>query len=74
MPRHNPMLTAIESKTEKQQTWGYALAFVGAVNSVVAFGYYGNVMREIWMRPVPDSDTTLISVPGSLKLALVITA
>ena len=65
---------AFQSLIQSQSTWGYALAFVGAVNSVVAFGYYGNVMREIWMRPVPDSDTTFISVPGSLKLALVITA
>jgi NADH-quinone oxidoreductase subunit N len=65
---------AFQSLIQSQSTWGYALAVVGAVNSVVAFGYYGNVMREIWMRPVPDSDTTLISVPGSLKLALVITA
>lgn len=65
---------AFQSLIQSQSTWGYALAFIGAVNSVVAFGYYGNVMREIWMRPVPDSDTTLISVPGSLKLALVITA
>jgi len=32
------------------------------------------VMREIWMRPVPDEDVTPILVPGSLKLALVITA
>jgi len=65
---------AFQSLIQSQSTWGYALAFVGAVNSVVAFGYYGNVMREIWMRPVPDNDTTFISVPGSLKLALVSTA
>ncbi len=65
---------AFQSLIQSQSTWGYALAVVGAVNSVVAFGYYGNVMREIWMRPVPDNDTTLISVPGSLKLVLVITA
>ena len=65
---------AFQSLIQSQSTWGYALAVVGAVNSVVAFGYYGNVMREIWMLPVPDNDTTLISVPGSLKLALVITA
>ena len=65
---------AFQSLIQSQSVWGYALAIVGAVNSVVAFGYYGNVMREIWMRPVPDNDTTAISVPGSLKLALVITA
>lgn len=64
---------AFQSLIQSQSSWGYALAVVGAVNSVIAFGYYGNVMREIWMRPVPDSDTTLISVPGNLKLALVIT-
>jgi NADH-quinone oxidoreductase subunit N len=65
---------AFQSLIQSQSAWGYALAIVGAVNSVVAFSYYGNVMREIWMRPVPDNDTTAISVPGSLKLALVITA
>ena len=31
-------------------------------------------MREIWMRPVPDGDVTKISVPGSLRLGLAITA
>lgn len=64
---------AFQSLIQSQSTWGYALAIVGAVNSVIAFGYYGNVMREIWMRPVPDGDVTAISVPGSLRLALVIT-
>ncbi len=65
---------AFQSLIQSQSAWGYALAVVGAVNSVVAFGYYGNVMREIWMRPVPDEDVTPILVAGSLKLALVITA
>ena len=65
---------AFQSLIQSQSAWGYALAIVGAVNSVIAFGYYGNVMREIWMRPVPDEDVTPILVPGSLKLALVITA
>ena len=65
---------AFQSLIQSQSAWGYALAVIGAVNSVVAFGYYGNVMREIWMRPVPDEDVTPILVPGSLKLALVITA
>jgi NADH-quinone oxidoreductase subunit N len=41
---------------------------------VVAFGYYGSVMREIWMKSAPDGDTTPMRVPGSLKLALVLTA
>jgi NADH-quinone oxidoreductase subunit N len=54
--------------------WAYALAIIGAINSVIAFGYYGNIMREIWMRPVPDGDTTRIVTPSSLQIALGITA
>ena len=65
---------AFQSLIQSQSAWGYALAIIGAVNSVIAFGYYGNVMREIWMRPVPDEDVTPILVPGSLKLSLAITA
>jgi NADH-quinone oxidoreductase subunit N len=65
---------AFQSMLTSGSGWGYSLALIGAVNSVVAFGYYGSVMREIWMKPVPDGDTTPIRVPGSLKLALVITA
>lgn len=51
--------------------WGYAIAVIGAVNSVIAFGYYGNLMREIWMRPAP-SDSSRIAYPGSLGLAMAI--
>jgi NADH-quinone oxidoreductase subunit N len=65
---------AFQSMLTSGSGWGYALALIGAVNSVVAFGYYGSVMREIWMKPAPDGDTTPIRVPGSLKLALVLTA
>ena len=54
--------------------WVYVLAIIGAVNSVIAFGYYGNIMREVWMRPVPDGDTTRIVTPSSLQIALGITA
>ena len=54
--------------------WAYVLAIIGAVNSVIAFGYYGNIMREVWMRPVPDGDTNRIVTPSSLQIALGITA
>jgi NADH-quinone oxidoreductase subunit N len=54
--------------------WAYVLAVIGAVNSVIAFGYYGNVMREIWMRPAPHGDTTPVVTPSSLQIALGITA
>jgi NADH:ubiquinone oxidoreductase subunit 2 (subunit N) len=43
---------------------------IGAVNSVIAFGYYGVVMREIWMKPAPYGDTTPIRTPASIGLAL----
>ena len=50
--------------------WGYGLAVIGAVNSVIAFGYYGVVMREIWMKPALYGDTTPIRTPASIGLAL----
>ena len=53
--------------------WAYVLAVIGGVNSVVAFGYYGNIMREMWMRPVPDGDTSPVPVQPALALALAIT-
>ena len=54
--------------------WAYVLAIIGAVNSVIAFGYYGNIMREVWMRPVPHGDTTPMVTPSSIQIALGITA
>ncbi len=54
--------------------WGYSIAVVGAVNTVIAAAYYITVMREIWMKPVPDGDTTPIRTPASLQAALAITA
>ncbi|MBU6240578.1 MAG: NADH-quinone oxidoreductase subunit N [Acidobacteria bacterium] len=65
--------SAFQAVLEAGTGWAYAIAVVGAVNSVVAFGYYGNVMREIWMRPAPDGDTTPIRTPAPLVLALSIT-
>ena len=53
--------------------WGYSLAVIGAVNTVIAASYYVTVMREIWMKPAPDGDVTPIRTPPSLQAALVIT-
>ena len=53
--------------------WAYVLAVIGGINSVVAFGYYGNILREMWMRPVPDGDTSPVTVQPALALALAIT-
>ena len=55
-------------------TSGYVLAVIVAVNSVIAFAYYGRLLRIMWMEEAPDGDTTPIRVPASLTAALVITA
>jgi NADH-quinone oxidoreductase subunit N len=44
------------------------------VNSVVAFGYYGRILREMWMKPAPDGDESPVRVPQPLAVALAITA
>jgi len=54
-------------------TAGVVLAVIGAVNSVIAFGYYGRVMRAMWMSDAPDGDVTPIRVPQPLTLALGLT-
>jgi len=53
--------------------WGYSIAVVAAVNTVIATAYYIKVMREVWMKPVPDGDVTPIVVPAALQAALAIT-
>lgn len=66
-------LSIFSSLTSAGTTWGYVLAVVVAVNSVFAFGYYGRIMRVMWMSDVPDGDRTPIRIPASLVVALVIT-
>jgi NADH-quinone oxidoreductase subunit N len=55
-------------------TAGVVLAVIGAINSVIAFGYYGRVMRAMWMGDAPDGDVAPIRVPQPLTLALGLTA
>jgi len=50
--------------------WGYGIAIIAAVNAVIATAYYITVMREMWMKPVPDGDVTPIQVPASLSAAI----
>ena len=64
---------AFEALISAGTTWAYVLAVIGGLNSAIAFGYYGNVMREMWMKPAPDGDTTPVVVRPSLTVALVIT-
>ena len=53
--------------------WGYTIAVIGAVNAVIATAYYIIVMREMWMKPVPDGDTTPIKVGAPVAAALALT-
>lgn len=53
--------------------WGYSIAVIAAVNTVIATAYYIGVMREMWMRPAPDGDVAPVWIPGSLQAALAIT-
>ena len=43
--------TAFRAALDAGNGWGYTIAVIGAVNSAIAFGYYGNLMREMWMKP-----------------------
>jgi NADH-quinone oxidoreductase subunit N len=52
----------------------YALAIIAAVNTVISAAYYMKVLREMWMKPVPDGDTTPIVVPQPVWAALGICA
>ena len=52
--------------------WGYGIAIIAAINAVIATAYYITIMREMWMKPVPDGDVRPIRVPGSLQAALVL--
>jgi len=64
---------AFRAVLDTGESWAYALAIIGAVNTAIAAAYYITVMREIWMKPVPDGDTTEIRTPTSVQAALGIT-
>jgi NADH-quinone oxidoreductase subunit N len=55
-------------------TGASTLAVIAAVNTVIAAAYYVRVMREMWMKPVPDGDLTPIVTPQPVSLALAICA
>ena len=54
--------------------WAYALAIIGAVNTVIAAAYYMRVLRVVWMAPAPDGDVTPLATPPPIMAALGITA
>ncbi len=60
---------------EADTGWGYSLAAIAAVNSVIALFYYAKVARMMWFEDVPaEADTSTLRVPASLASALAITA
>jgi NADH-quinone oxidoreductase subunit N len=64
---------AFKAVLDASNGWGYSIAVIAAINTVIAAAYYVTVMREIWMNPAPDGDVTPIRTPASLQAALVIT-
>jgi NADH-quinone oxidoreductase subunit N len=48
----------------------YTLAVIAAVNTVIAAAYYMKILREMWMKPVPDGDITPIDTPQPIWAAL----
>ncbi|WP_420639292.1 NADH-quinone oxidoreductase subunit N [Candidatus Poriferisocius sp.] len=60
---------------EADTGWGYSLAAIAAVNSVIALFYYAKVARMMWFESAPaDADTSTVRVPPSLVSALGLTA
>src|SRR6201999_1010586 len=53
--------------------WGYALAVIVGVNTVIAATYYLRVAKNMWFEAPLDGDTTPIQVPASLRTALAVT-
>jgi NADH-quinone oxidoreductase subunit N len=54
--------------------WGYTLAVIGVVNSVIALFYYVNVIRRMAFNPPPDGNVAPVDVPAPWAAAVAITA
>ena len=55
--------------------WGVSLAVIAAVNSVIAFFYYSNVIRMMWFRePAEEHRGGPVRVPPALAGAIGLTA
>ncbi len=57
-----------------ESPWGYSLAVIVGVNSVIALFYYARVAKAMWMEPVLDGDLTPVKVPVSQVTVLIVTA
>lgn len=63
-------LVVFKTLLDANTSWAIALGVIAAVNSVIALYYYASIAREMWMRPVPDGDTTPVKVPAGLVAAI----
>jgi NADH-quinone oxidoreductase subunit N len=54
------------------EPWGYVLAVVGAVNSVVALYYYASLARRMWADDPVDGDLGPVPATPSLVSALIL--
>jgi len=52
------------------EPWGYVLAAIGAVNSVIALYYYAAIARRMWADEAPDGDHSPVPMTPSLASAL----
>ncbi len=66
--------TVFRSVLDAGGFWPVTLGVVTAVNAVIAFAYYGRIIREMWMKPVPDGDRTAVRVAPSLTASLALCA
>ena len=66
-------LEIFRALTSAGTTSGYVLAVIVGINSVIAFGYYGRLIRVMWMDEAPDGDRAPIRIPASIMAAMVIT-
>jgi len=54
--------------------WAYALAALAAINTVIAFGYYGKLASKMWFEEAPtEFETTPMQIPFALQAAIAIT-
>ena len=67
-------LQSFKTLLDAGDTAAYVLAVIAAVNTVISAAYYMRVLREMWMKPVPDGDTTPIVAPQPVWAALGICA
>lgn len=67
-------LQAFKTLLDAGSDAAYVLAVIAAVNTVIAAAYYMKVLREMWMKPVPDGDTTPVIAPQPVAVALAICA